>query len=92
MRICQKRIVSESPSESLSGAVQLTTEIIQCVARTNHWSTLGDLVVDGLLDDPIDIWFVRLSPISRVRSHDACSLSGDPVRDAARRRFCVDLR
>ena len=61
-------------------------------AGTYHWSTLGDLVVNSLLDGPIDVWLVCLNPICRVRSNLACSLAGDPVCDATRRRFCVDLR
>ena len=59
--------------------------------RTDHWSAFGDLVVHGLLDDSVDVRLVRLSPISRIRPNDACSLSRDPVGDAASRCFRIDL-
>lgn len=63
----------------------------QCMVHTNDRSAFGDLVVDSLLDDAVDIWLISFRPVSCVRSHDACSLSGDPVCDTTCRGFCIDL-
>ena len=50
-----------------------------------------DLVIHRLRDNRIDVRLVRFSPVRGVCPDFACSLARDPVGNAARAGFRVDL-